>query len=279
MRRLALVLVAAALVAAPESASRGEATGLHDRHPCPGEPGFTCSTLTVPLDHSGSRRGSLDLAVATADNADASRGVLLLITGGPGQPGVPVLARVPVILGIEQTAYRVVVYDQRGTGAGALDCPALQAAMGSSDLYPPPAPSVRTCARKLGDRRRFFGTDDVVADMESLRKALGAKTWTLDGISYGTYVGERYALAHPDRVKRLVLDSVVPHTGETDLGVDEFHATARVLRKRLRRRLRRRSRCGGACAPRRAAAARRADVPQHRRPDLSSRGRRGVRAA
>src|SRR6266550_792393 len=101
--------------------------------------------------------------------------------------------------------------------------------MGTSDLHPPPASAVRACAAHIGARRRFFGTDDVVADMEALREALGVDRWTLDGISYGTYVGERYALVHPDRVKKLVLDSVVPHVGLSDLGVDEFHATARVL--------------------------------------------------
>ena len=132
------------------------------------------------------------------------------------------------MLGAEQSAYRIVVYDQRGTGAGALHCKALQRAMGSSDLYPPPTASVRACALKLGDRRQFFGTDDVVADMEDLRQALGVDTWTIDGISYGTYVAERYALAHPGRVSKLVLDSVVPQVRETDLGLAEFKATARA---------------------------------------------------
>ena len=171
---------------------------------------------------------------------------LLLITGGPGQPGVPALARIPKILGAELHDYRVVVYDQRGTGAGALDCPALQSEMGSSDLWPPTAAAVRACSRQLGARRQFFGTDDVVADMESLRRALGVDRWTLDGISYGSYVGERYALAHPDHVQRLVLDSVVPHVGQTDLGVVEFRATARVLR----------SVCGATCVADLAAVVR-----------------------
>ena len=198
-------------------------------HPCANAPGFTCSTLTVPLDHAGRRRARSHLAVATADNATAPRGVLLLLTGGPGQPGVPALSRVAEIVGAEQNAYRIVMLDQRGTGAGALDCPALQAAMGSSDLAAPPAAAVRACAAQLGDRRHFFGTDDVVADLESLRQALGVDSWVVDGISYGTYVGERYALAHPAHVSKLVLDSVVPHQGETDLGLDEFRAARRVL--------------------------------------------------
>src|SRR5207248_11453461 len=104
-----------------------------------------------------------------------------------------------------------------------------QQQMGSSDLTPPAAAAVRACARKLGARRQFFGTDDVVADMEDLRQALGVDKWSLDGISYGTYVGERYGLAHPSHVPKLVHDSVVPQVGLTDLGVAEFAAVRRVL--------------------------------------------------
>ena len=229
MRFSIVAAVAACLVAVCGGASAA-GPALTASHPCANAPGFTCSTLTVPLDHSGHRPGTLALAVATADNAKAPRGVLLLLTGGPGQPGVPALPRVPEIVGAEQNDYRIVMVDQRGTGAGALDCPALQDAMGSSDLAAPPATAVRACASQLGDRRQFFGTDDVVADLESLRQALGADTWVVDGISYGTYVGERYALAHPGRVSKLVLDSVVPQVGETDLGLDEFRGARRVLR-------------------------------------------------
>jgi pimeloyl-ACP methyl ester carboxylesterase len=68
-------------------------------------------------------------------------------------------------------------------------------------------------------------------------------------VSYGTYVAERYALAHPDHVSKLVLDSVVPHVGLTDLGVVEFHATARVLR----------SVCGNRCVDDLAAVVKRYD--------------------
>ena len=57
----------------------------------------------------------------------------------------------------------------------------------------------------------------------------------LDGISYGTYVGERYALAHPDHVSKLVLDSVVPHVGLSDLGVVEFRGDRARPAQRLRK--------------------------------------------
>src|SRR5262245_5186095 len=62
--------------------------------PCDGTPGFTCGTLSVPLDHSRRTPGTLGLHVAMADNADAPRGVLLVLSGGPGQPGVSLVNRV-----------------------------------------------------------------------------------------------------------------------------------------------------------------------------------------
>ena len=123
----------------------------------------------------------------------------------------------------------------------------MQQQMGASDLYPPTAAAVRACAAKLGSRRQFYGTDDVVADIDALRRALGVDKIALDGISYGTYVGERYALAHPGHVSKLVLDSVVPHVGLCDLGVVEFRGTARVLR----------SVCGQRCVDDLAAVVRR----------------------
>ena len=216
--------------------------------PCPGVTGYTCSTLDVPLDRTGRRNGTLHLRVGAADNVRAPRGVLLVLSGGPGQPGLFLLDRfVGKALAAEKRRYRVVVFDQRGTGAGALDCEAMQQQMGASDLYPPTAGAVRACAAKLGDQRQFYGTDDVVEDIDALRRALGVDKIALDGVSYGTYVAERYALAHPDHVSKLVLDSVVPHVGLTDLGVVEFHATARVLR----------SVCGNRCVDDLAAVVKR----------------------
>jgi pimeloyl-ACP methyl ester carboxylesterase len=204
---------------------------LRDPAPCPGVTGYTCSTLDVPLDRTGRRTGTLHLRVGAADNAGAPRGVLLVLSGGPGQPGLFLLDRfVDKALAAEKKTYRIVVFDQRGTGGGALDCEAMQQQMGASDLYPPTAAAVRACAAKIGGRRRFYGTDDVVADIDALRRALGVDRISLDGVSYGTYVGERYALAHPGHVSKLVLDSVVPHVGLSDLGVVEFRGTARVLR-------------------------------------------------
>jgi pimeloyl-ACP methyl ester carboxylesterase len=132
--------------------------------------------------------------------------VLVFLTGGPGQPGVPFAPRLAGRLGPALRGYRLVMFDQRGTGAGALDCPALQRQTGASDLTVPAPAAVRACAAAIGPDRRFYATADTVADIEALRAALGVARLTLDGVSYGSYVAEQFALTHPGEVSRLVLD-------------------------------------------------------------------------
>src|SRR5690348_2300385 len=206
-RLVLMLLVVAAVVVAGPAGAHGPV--LHGAHACPGASGYTCATLDVPLDRAHPGRGTLHLRVGMGDNVHAPHGVLLVLSGGPGQPGLPILrGYVSRVLSAERQQYRIVVFDQRGTGAGALDCKAMQHQMGSSDLTPPKASAVRACARELGTRRQFIRTDETVADMEDLRQALGVDTRSLDGISYGTYTGERYGLAHPSHVSKLVLDSV-----------------------------------------------------------------------
>ena len=129
------------------SAAPQHAQGLRGAGPCPGVTGFSCGTLSVPLDPSGSAPGRLSLQVAVSDVAAAPAGVLLFLTGGPGQPGVPFAQRIESRLGPALTGYRLVMFDQRGTGAGALNCPVLQQEMGGSDLTVPAPSAVRICQR------------------------------------------------------------------------------------------------------------------------------------
>lgn len=243
MKRAArITLVAASFTAAcsSESVGRdvvdsavqpGSADELRESVPCDELDGFTCSTLVVPLDHSGGVSGSLDLAVAASDNVDAPQGVLLFLAGGPGQPGVATLPRVRnrYLDADVLTGYRLVMFDQRGTGQGAIDCEELQSAVGGSDVLTPPADAVTECAAELGAQRKFYSTPDTVADIELLRKTLGVERLAVNGVSYGTFTAAHYALTHPDRVSKLVLDSVVPQDGFDPLGLDTFQATGHVL--------------------------------------------------
>jgi pimeloyl-ACP methyl ester carboxylesterase len=204
-------------------------TGLRAVRPCPGIAGFSCGMLGVRLDPFGTAPGRLWLQVAVSDAA-APRGVVILLTGGPGQPGVPFISRLAGRLGPALRGYRLVMFDQRGTGAGALNCPALQQEMGASDLAVPTPAAVRSCAAAIGPNRQYFATADTIADIEALRHVLGVRRFTLDGVSYGSYVAEQFALAHPAQVSRLVLDSVVPSWNVDPLQLASMRETATVLR-------------------------------------------------
>lgn len=191
---------------------------------------FRCGVLTVPLDRGDPRGERLELNVLVAGRPDAPR-TMLMLTGGPGQPGPAFAPRVvPAFAGLGEQ-YRIVMLDQRGTGKRALDCPRLQQERGGLDLGIPSRAAVQECARLIGPARAHYATTDTVADLESLRRALGVDRWAVNGVSYGTYVGQRYAAAHPDRVSALVLDSVVPVAGVRATLADIFPEFARVMRK------------------------------------------------
>lgn len=212
---------------------------LKDPHPCKDlsgavEPGFTCYTLTVPLDHTGRTPGTLDLQVGAADNVNAPKGVLLFLTGGPGQGGVYIANRISH-LRLPEVAkeYRIVLIDQRGTGPlGAINCPKIQAQVGSSDIAVPTLDAINECSGILGEKAQFFNTDQTVGDYDAFRQALGVHKLTVDGVSYGSWTAARYAIAHPHNVNKVVLDSVLPHhaTAADSLYLTGLHAEARVLR-------------------------------------------------
>lgn len=192
--------------------------------------GFTCTTLRVPLDHHRPNGPTLDLAVMATDNTNAPRGVLLMLSGGPGQPGASLLQRLRNNLHPEVLReYRLVMFDQRGTGPNGINCPALQETVGGSDFLTPPAEAVDECAQRIGQRIGYYGTPDTVEDIELLRKDLKVDRLTVDGTSYGSLTAAQYGLKYPDHVQALVLDSVVPHKGFDPMGVDLMAATGGVL--------------------------------------------------
>ncbi len=168
--------------------------------------GFRCLDVAVPLDRSGAVPGTVDLPVVVTEGSGP---ILLALGGGPGQGMVAVAGGFGPLLQSLAPGWRVAFVDQRGTGANALDCPAMQHA-GLTDVTVPPGGSVAQCARLLGRTGSLYSTTATVADLDAVRKALGVGRLGMLGISYGTYVAERYARAHPDHVSRLVLDSVVP---------------------------------------------------------------------
>jgi pimeloyl-ACP methyl ester carboxylesterase len=189
-----------------------------------------CASLRVPLNYADPRGRTLTLALseipATAPAAQ-QQGVLLVNPGGPGVSGRPFAASVAAGLPPSVAAdYTVVGFDPRGVGASvpALSCDPTFFARPRPNYVPASAPAEQLminrakayaagCERRYGWLLPYLTTDNVVRDMDSIRAALGAKQINYYGVSYGTYLGQVFASTYPQRVRRMVLDSVVDPAG------------------------------------------------------------------
>lgn len=164
---------------------------------------------------------------------DGPKPLLVALSGGPGQSSIEAASSFAISLDPALRRYRLVVLDQRGTGAsGVLDCPNLQR-LRSLDAFLPA--EVGACANRIGPQRAFYATSDTVLDLDDLRRALGADRIALMGISYGTHVALQYARAFPQHVDRLILDSIVGPDGPDAFLLDTYRNMPRVLAEQCAR--------------------------------------------
>jgi pimeloyl-ACP methyl ester carboxylesterase len=186
-------------------------------------PTLQCASLTVPLDHDRPAGKRITLALSRVPHtAKTYQGPLLVNPGGPGGSGLQLAGFVASSLPEEVAAqYDVVGFDPRGVGGSepALDCrPGHFDAVRPDTL--PVSPAVeqanldraksfaRACGEKYADVLPYIDTVGTARDMDAIRAALGSEKVNYFGYSYGTYLGAVYAKLYPQRVRRLVLDSV-----------------------------------------------------------------------
>ena len=221
--RAAVALPVAAFVVALAAAP---AAAQVDWSSCGTPKGFQCATVPVPLDRSGLTEGSIGLKVARLPQTRPS-GILIALSGGPGQASVSAAASFQTTLEPALRSYQLVVFDQRGTGdSDVLNCPDLQPL---PDAVNYTASDTAACGDVVGPTRQFYRTIDSADDIDTLRQALGVDQIALAGTSYGTLVAEQYAARYPDHVDRLILDSVVPPSGVEQFTLSSFQAVNRVL--------------------------------------------------
>jgi pimeloyl-ACP methyl ester carboxylesterase len=199
---------------------------------CPDFRGVRCSALTVPLDRTGVDPGSLALRVARIGKPSGN--TLLYLSGGPGGAGVSEMLSVISVVQPLERRYRIIGYDQRGTGrSGLLRCPALE-----RDPHLRSTTAAEQCAASLGTARKHYTTPDSVQDVEALRQALGVDKLTLFGISYGTELALEYARAFPTHVERMIIDSVVDPDDRDPFFTTGFRAMTPTLNALCPRRCR-----------------------------------------
>ncbi|MGW4564203.1 alpha/beta hydrolase [Streptomyces sp. NPDC004561] len=230
--RAALLCAAAAMVAGSVTAAPAQAApAAHlDWKKCgTGDyPTLQCASLKVPLDHANPAGPQITLALSRVPHtARTSQGPLLVNPGGPGGSGLTLAGFVASALPRSVAAqYDVIGFDPRGVGRStpALDCEPGHFKPARVDTVPATAALEQAnlqraksfaaaCARRYADVLPYIDTVSTVEDMDSVRQALGAQKINYFGYSYGTYLGAVYAKLHPERVRRLVLDSIVDPTG------------------------------------------------------------------
>lgn len=189
-----------------------------------------CRTVTVPLDRTGNVAGTVRLRVAVLRARSAKRAPVFVLSGGPGQASADGLRGWVSDLGRTVVGERgLIAFDARGTGrSGAINCPEMQRSIAPRDTA-----AAEACAKRLGERRRFYTTIDQAEDIEAVRAALRVPKLALYGISYGTKAALTYARLHPDRVESLALDSIVAAEGSSALSQEILGAMPRVLGKQL----------------------------------------------
>jgi pimeloyl-ACP methyl ester carboxylesterase len=238
-RRFLLGLVVALACLAP-----GQARAAIPLAPCSStSEGAQCGTVAVPVDRSGVFPGTIGLHVEVLPASGLPRGTMFLVAGGPGQGSAEAFDLGPGfnrdLMQFMFPGYTLVAFDNRGTGqSGVLRCPALQAV--TNDTVEQEAAHARDCADQIGPARVFYATRDHAEDIEAVRQALGLGRIGLYGVSYGTKLAVAYALAHPEGVERLLLDSVVVPTFPDPFDRNVLHEMPSSLKSFC---------AGGVCSP------------------------------
>jgi len=116
-------------------------------------------------------------------DAGAASDVLVVIHGGPGMD----MGYMVSDFGPLAERHQLLFYDQRGGGRSEL----------------------------LRDDAALYTMERHVADLEALRRHFGLERMTLVAHSFGPAIAASYAMAHPDRVARMIfLGPVPPRAGD-----------------------------------------------------------------
>ncbi|QHC59185.1 alpha/beta fold hydrolase [Rathayibacter sp. VKM Ac-2760] len=166
--------------------------------------GAQCGTLTAPIDWSRpDTSDSFVLRFVRASRGGAHDQVLMVNPGGPGGSAAGMalsLALTPAAAPVFET-YDVIGIEPRGlTEETDLACD-------SEAIDDDSEGAVEECST-ASPFATHASTTDLVMDHELLRQALKQDEFDFYGVSYGTYVGSVYATLFPDRVGRMILDSV-----------------------------------------------------------------------
>ncbi|MGH3239203.1 MAG: alpha/beta hydrolase [Spirillospora sp.] len=180
--------------------------------------GAQCADVSVPLNYADPKGRGITVAISRlkASGGGPRLGMMLLNGGGPG-PAIDLPPYMRQRMGEAGQRYDLVGMDPRSLGRSTgIDCgwPSATWIKGPGATRRSFEVSVRyakdladRCARTNASLLPHISTRNIARDMDVIRGALGERTMSYNGASYGTYLGSVYAAMFPGRLDRVVLDS------------------------------------------------------------------------
>ncbi|MDT0353048.1 alpha/beta fold hydrolase [Pseudonocardia charpentierae] len=184
--------------------------------------GVECGVLTVPENRAATDGRTIRLPVfrAKATAPDPAPDPLVYLTGGPGGSST-ISVGAKIAAGWNATR-DVIFLEQRGSykAEPVLSCPEIDTFaaewVGSDTLDPATArrsaDAVGACHDRLAANADLaaYNTSENSADVADLRTALGIAEWNLYGASYGSDLALQTLRDHPEGIRSVVVDSIVP---------------------------------------------------------------------
>lgn len=177
-----------------------------------------CGTVSVFEDRSRRDGRKIDLnvmlirAIDTVPDPDP----IFFLDGGPGQAATSDGPALFAQLDVLRKRRDIVLVDQRGTGkSNSLACELPEpedAYFGSTldEITRLQVSTLKDCLKRYDANPALYTTPVAMDDLDEVREYLGYEKINLYGVSYGTRAALVYLRRHPDHVRSVVLDSVVP---------------------------------------------------------------------
>ena len=165
-----------------------------------------------PADPDG-RKIKLRVARVPAKDRTTEPDPLIFFAGGPGQAATETWPLMSFSLKKLNESRDILLVDQRGTGqSNPLRCPQIELEEALGLDWEQLERTTQECLDLLEGDPRYYTTTIAMQDVDRVRAALGYEQVNLFGVSYGTRAAQVYLRLFPDRVRSMVLDSVVPQT-------------------------------------------------------------------
>jgi pimeloyl-ACP methyl ester carboxylesterase len=163
---------------------------------------------------SKGRKIGLNIVVLPAEGPDVASDPLVFLAGGGVAPATGYARFLWNAFPILRKQRDILLIDQRGTGgSNALECDLSTDPINSD--YRNEArflESVRRCRKELEQKAdlRYYTTPFAMDDLDDVRGWLGYPRLNIFGVSYGTTATMVYVRQHPEHVRTITLQGVVP---------------------------------------------------------------------